>query len=127
MYGVGFLTVEVVPSPKFHFHEVGLLILLSVKVTVNGAFPDVGYAEKFVTGAMRGPINCPNSQYAPTFIMTVAILLVVVLIAYTLLSSHTTYNLCPFGVIETPDGRYPAETVSVTVFVVVSITETVLS
>ncbi len=48
---VGFLAVEVVPSPKFHFHAVGVPVLLSVNTTFNGAFPDVGEAENSATGA----------------------------------------------------------------------------
>jgi hypothetical protein len=47
---VVFCLAEVVPSPKFHFHEVGEPVLVSLKVTVNGAFPEVGFAEKFATG-----------------------------------------------------------------------------
>ncbi len=47
---VGFLAVEDVPSPKFHFHEVGVPVLLSLNATVNGEFPDVGEAENSATG-----------------------------------------------------------------------------
>jgi hypothetical protein len=50
----GFSTVELVPSPKFHFHEVGDSVLLSVNVTFSGEFPDVGDAEKAALGAFRG-------------------------------------------------------------------------
>jgi hypothetical protein len=46
----GFLTVEVFPSPKVHFHEVGVPVLLSVNCTFRGAFPEVGDAEKSATG-----------------------------------------------------------------------------
>jgi hypothetical protein len=46
----GFFSVEVFPSPKFQFHEVGDPVLWSVKLTVSGAFPKVGDAEKLVTG-----------------------------------------------------------------------------
>ena len=46
----GFLAVEYVPSPKLHFHEVGDPVLLSVNCTFNGAFPEVGDAEKAATG-----------------------------------------------------------------------------
>ena len=41
----GFWEVEVVLSPKFHDQEAGLLVLLSVNFTVNGAFPEVLDAE----------------------------------------------------------------------------------
>ena len=41
---------EVVLSPKFQLHEVGDPVLLSVNCTLNGAFPDVGDAEKAATG-----------------------------------------------------------------------------
>ena len=47
---VGFFAVEDVPSPKFHFQEVGDPVLLSVKETLNGAFPDVEDAENAATG-----------------------------------------------------------------------------
>ena len=40
------LAVEVVPSPKLHFHAVGDPVLLSVNATFNGAFPEVGDAVK---------------------------------------------------------------------------------
>jgi len=46
----GLLDVEVFPSPKFHFHEVGEPVLSSVNCTFKGAFPEVGYAEKAATG-----------------------------------------------------------------------------
>ena len=42
----GFLAVEVLLSPKFQDQAVGLLVLLSVNVTVIGAFPDVVDAVK---------------------------------------------------------------------------------
>lgn len=50
----GFLDVEYVPSPKLHFQEVGLLVLLSVNWTFKGTFPDVGDAEKAAMGAFWG-------------------------------------------------------------------------
>ena len=39
-------------SPKFHNHDVGVFVELSVNVTVNGAVPDVGVPVKAATGAM---------------------------------------------------------------------------
>ena len=36
---------------KYHFHEVGDPVLLSVKLTLSGALPEVGDAEKAATGA----------------------------------------------------------------------------
>ena len=50
----GFLVVEEVPSPKFHLHEVGDPVLLSVNCTFNGAFPEVGDAENAPIGVLRG-------------------------------------------------------------------------
>ena len=50
----GFLTVEDVPSPKFHFHEVGDPVLLSVNCTFSGTFPEVGDADRAATGNFRG-------------------------------------------------------------------------
>jgi hypothetical protein len=40
----------VVPSPKFHAHEVGVLVEVSVNVTVSGAVPEVGDPIKLATG-----------------------------------------------------------------------------
>ena len=42
----GFFSVEEFPSPKTHFHEVGDPVLLSVKLTLSGADPEVGAAKK---------------------------------------------------------------------------------
>ena len=39
------------PSPKFHDHDFGVLVDVSVNVTVNGAVPDVGVPVKPATGA----------------------------------------------------------------------------
>jgi hypothetical protein len=47
----GFVSLEVFPSPKFHFRELGEPVLLSVKLTVNGMLPEAGEAEKLVRGA----------------------------------------------------------------------------
>ena len=49
-----FLTVEDVPSPKFQFHEVGVPVLLSVNATFNGAYPEIGDAEKAAKGDLIG-------------------------------------------------------------------------
>ncbi len=51
----GFLSVELVSSPKYHFHEAGDPVLLSVKLTVRGAFPVTGDAEKLATGVFEMP------------------------------------------------------------------------
>ena len=50
---IGFLTVEVLLSPKSQDQEVGLLVLLSVNVTVSGAFPLSGETEKAGTGGFK--------------------------------------------------------------------------
>jgi len=50
---VGLLAVDDVPSPKFHFHEVGVPVLLSVNATVNGIFPEVGDAENSATESWK--------------------------------------------------------------------------
>jgi hypothetical protein len=47
----GFFCVEFVLSPKYHCHDVGDPMLLSVKLTLSGALPEVGDAEKAATGA----------------------------------------------------------------------------
>jgi len=47
---VGFCRVDDVPSPKSHFHEVGVPVLVSVNTTFNGAFPDVTSLVKLATG-----------------------------------------------------------------------------
>ena len=41
----------VFPSPKFQLQLVGVLIELSMNVTVSGFVPDVGEPEKPATGA----------------------------------------------------------------------------
>jgi hypothetical protein len=53
----GFFWVDYVLSPKLHFHDTGLLELLSVKCTFNGALPDVGNAEKAATRAYKGDVT----------------------------------------------------------------------
>ncbi len=50
---VGFSAVERVPSPKFHFLEVGAPVLSSVNLTARGAFPEDGDAEKAATGVSK--------------------------------------------------------------------------
>ena len=47
---VGFCKVEEVPSPKLHFHLVGDPVLVSVNLTFNGNFPEVGETENAATG-----------------------------------------------------------------------------
>jgi len=47
---VGFCLVEIIPSPKSHFHFVGDPVLLSVNLTFNGDFPEVGDAENAAIG-----------------------------------------------------------------------------
>ena len=42
-------------SPKFHDHEVGELVEVSVKLTANGAVPEVGVPVKFATGGLPPP------------------------------------------------------------------------
>ena len=44
-----FFSVELFPSPNAHFHEVGDPVLLSVKLTLSGAGPDIGNAVKEAT------------------------------------------------------------------------------
>ena len=41
-----FLDFECLLSPKFQYHEVGDPVLLSVNVTLRGAFPEVGDRKK---------------------------------------------------------------------------------
>ncbi len=48
---LGFCTVDEPPSPKVHDQEVGELVELSVKLTLNGLVPLVGVPEKLATGA----------------------------------------------------------------------------
>ena len=50
---IGFLTVEVLLSPKSQEQEVRLSVLLSVNVTVSGAFQFSGEAEKAGTGGFK--------------------------------------------------------------------------
>ena len=51
----GFFSVELFPSPKTHFHDVGDPVLWSVKLTLKGTFPEAGDAEKSATGAVKTP------------------------------------------------------------------------
>ena len=48
----GFCTVEVDPSPKFHAHDVGDPVEVSVNDTANGAVPLVGDAVNDAVGAV---------------------------------------------------------------------------
>ena len=50
---VGFLTVEVLLSPKSQDQEVGLLVLLSVNVTISGAFPLMGKQRRQEQGVSK--------------------------------------------------------------------------
>ena len=47
---VGFRSMDVPPSPKFHAQLVGLFAEVSVNVAVMGIVPEVGIAVKEVTG-----------------------------------------------------------------------------
>jgi hypothetical protein len=58
----GLWVVEVVPSPKSHFHDVGLLVLLSVNCTFNGIDPVVGDAEKAATGVFATDLPQMSSK-----------------------------------------------------------------
>jgi len=49
----GVFSVEVFPSPKDHFHEVGDPVPLPEKSTARGAFPEVRDAEKLGTGGFK--------------------------------------------------------------------------
>jgi len=42
--------LDVPASPKFHAHEVGELVDVSVNATVSGAVPEVGVPVKLATG-----------------------------------------------------------------------------
>ena len=46
----GFLREELVPLPRFQFHDVGLPVELSVKFTTSGAQPERGEAVKSAVG-----------------------------------------------------------------------------
>jgi len=45
---------ELVPSPKFHDHDVGELVEVSANVTVSGTEPEVGAPVKLATGGVDG-------------------------------------------------------------------------
>ena len=61
---MGFWEEEVPPSPKVHDQEVGLLEERSVKLTVNGAGPEVGVPEKLATGAVGQVMVIPTTEKA---------------------------------------------------------------
>jgi hypothetical protein len=50
----GFFSFELVPSPKSQFHEVGVFVLLSVKLTLRGILPEVLLPESAATGTLGG-------------------------------------------------------------------------
>ena len=72
---LGLCVVLVPPSPKFQDHAVGVPEDVSVKVTVSGAVPLVGFAVKLATGLEEladrereniVPYPCPSLfTYAP--------------------------------------------------------------
>ncbi|MPN61146.1 hypothetical protein SDC9_208880 [bioreactor metagenome] len=51
---MGFGSCELAPSPKSQFHAVGFPVLLSVKLTSSGAFPEVTLLVKSAVGG-KGP------------------------------------------------------------------------
>ena len=52
----GFFSVLELPSPKSQLQLVGMLVELSVNVTVNGAVPEVGVPVKSATGVMTAEL-----------------------------------------------------------------------
>jgi hypothetical protein len=58
----GFRTVALTrdPSPNVQFHEVGVLVELSVNITVNGTVPDVGTPVNDATGATTDALTLMN-------------------------------------------------------------------
>ncbi len=50
----GLLVVDVLPSPKVQYQDVGELVDASVKATVSGADPEVGVPVNDATGAGTG-------------------------------------------------------------------------
>jgi hypothetical protein len=52
----GFVSFELFPSPKSHFHESGDPVLLSVKLTLSGTYPDVVEAEKAAASELETAI-----------------------------------------------------------------------
>ena len=53
----GFCTVEVVPLPRVHAHEVGAPVEVSVIVTDNGAIPEAAEVVKLAVGAGTGAVT----------------------------------------------------------------------
>ena len=49
---VGFRSMDVPPSPKFHAQLVGLFVEVSVNVAMKGIVPEVGVAVKDATGVL---------------------------------------------------------------------------
>ena len=48
------MVINVELSPKFHDQATGVLVLVSVNITPNGALPDNGVAVKLATGTGVG-------------------------------------------------------------------------
>ena len=61
MYYTGFLTVENIPSPKFHLNEVGYPAPLSLNVNLIGAIKEVLNTEKAGAGALKFLSNVVRS------------------------------------------------------------------
>jgi hypothetical protein len=56
----GFCAFEEVPSLKVHSQEVGDPVLVSVKFTISGAFPESGDAEKLATRGFDDELRVPK-------------------------------------------------------------------
>ena len=51
------MSVDVLPSPKVQYQDVGELVDASVNATVSGNFPVVGVPVKLATGATTGVLT----------------------------------------------------------------------
>ncbi len=56
----GFCWVDILPLPRSHDQEVGLLLERSWKVTISGEQPEIGVAVKLAVGA------CAKTQVVPS-------------------------------------------------------------
>jgi hypothetical protein len=57
--------VEVLPSPKSHILDEIVPVLLSEKITINGARPEVLLAEKDATGGLIDTVIVANFEFVP--------------------------------------------------------------
>lgn len=67
------LLVEVLPSPKSHFLDETVPVLVSVKDTVNGLLPEVLLAVKDATGGFVDTVIVARFEFLPFSLLAVSL------------------------------------------------------